>query len=128
MYKQTSSQHTSSPPRDPSPGSHYLLQSSDKRVPSTRIQSTVAVMEVGGGVPGEPTQRPALTQGYQHQLGWAWTSAALLETTASKSSLLRRFSPTSLLSSNFGRMTAMYPSVDGCYDSKAHLKEFNYEF
>lgn len=40
--------------------------------------------------------------------------AARLARTFSKSSLLRRFSVMLLLSSNFGRMTAMYPLVDGC--------------
>lgn len=39
-----------------------------------------------------------------------------LERTLSKSSPLRRFSVMLLLSSNFGRMTAIYPSVDGCSD------------
>lgn len=49
-----------------------------------------------------------------------------LERTLSKSSLLRRFSVMLLLSSNFGRMTAIYPSVDGCSDltNKAPLKHF----
>lgn len=39
--------------------------------------------------------------------------AARLARTFSNSSLLRRFSVMLLLSSNFGRMTAMYPLVDG---------------
>lgn len=41
-------------------------------------------------------------------------SAARLETTFSKSSRLSRLSVMLLLSSNLGRMTAMYPSVEGC--------------
>lgn len=47
-----------------------------------------------------------------------------LETARSKSSLLRRFSVMLLLSSNFGRMTAMYPSVNGCSNitDKGHFK------
>lgn len=47
-----------------------------------------------------------------HQEGFGWP-AVRLETTLSNASLLRRFSVMLLLSSNFGRMTAMYPSVDG---------------
>lgn len=49
------------------------------------------------------------------QDGWDWAELRL-ETMFSNSSLFRRFSVMLLLSSNFGRMTAMYPSVDGCRD------------
>lgn len=50
-----------------------------------------------------------------HQEGCDWPTVRL-ESTLSNSSLLRRFSVMLLLSSNLGRMTAMYPSVDGCLD------------
>lgn len=53
----------------------------------------------------------------RHHEGWD-RSAARLETTFSNSSLLRRFSVMLLLSSNLGRMTAMYPSVEGCYGAR----------
>lgn len=60
--------------------------------------------------------RTVLTENVElRQEGCDWATLRL-ETTLSNSSLLNRFSVMLLLSSNFGRMTAMYPSVDGCSD------------
>lgn len=62
---------------------------------------------------------------------WRWAlhhqscdDAARLARTFSNSSRLRRFSVMLLLSSNLGRMTAMYPSVDGCADESSLEERF----